>query len=195
MFSINIYLKFALIGIFLFGGILLAIFTSFWYALPLILLGLILLASYFLLGTIQSAGEIMEKTQDLDAVEERLNLTWKPEWLFGPNKAMYYMLKGTIAIQKRQIDEGEAWFKKAEHIKMPSDNETAMIQIQLAGLQASRRKWNQAKVHLKNAKKLNITNPQIGAQLVQLEDIIKTKGMSQAKMVRQKGKRGQRFHN
>ncbi len=193
MFTINIYLKFALIGLFLIGGIVLAIFTSFWYALPLILVGLVLLASYFLLGTIQSAAQIME-TGDMKATEERLNLTFKPDWLFGPNKAMYYMLKGTMAVQDKRVDEGEDWFKKAEGIKMPSDNEAAMIQLQLAGLNASKRKWNQANVYLKNAKKLKVTNPQISAQLMQLEQMIKTKGMSQAKMVRQKGRKGQRFH-
>ncbi len=194
MFSINIYLKFALIGICLIGGVLLAIFTSFWYALPIILIGLILLASYILLGTIQSAAQIME-TGDMAATDARLNLTWKPEWLFGPNKAMYYMLKGTMAIQNKKVDEGEEWFKKAEGIKMPSDNEAAMIQLQLAGLNASKRKWNQANVYMKNAKKLNVTNPQISAQMLQLEQMIKTKGMSQARMIKQKGKRGQRFHN
>lgn len=194
MFSINIYLRFALIGLCLVGGVILAIFTSFWYALPIIITGIILLAGYFLFGTIQSAAVLMQ-SGDMDAAEERLKLTWKPEWLFGPNKAMYYMINGTMALNKKDIKAGEEWFKKAEGIKMPSDNETAMVQVQLAALNASRRKWNQANLHIKNAKKLSITNAEIKGQLAQIEAMVKTKGQSHAVKMRQKGRRGQRFHN
>lgn len=194
MFSINIYLRFALIGLFLIGGILLTIFVGLFYSWPLLLAGIILLVGYFLFGTIQSAAVLMQ-SGDMDAAEERLKLTWKPEWLFGPNKAMYYMIKGTMALNRRDIKEGEEWFKKAEGIKMPSDNETAMVQVQLAALNASRRKWNQANIHVKNAKKLNITNAEIKGQLMQVEAMVKTKGQSHAVKMRQKGRRGQRFHN
>ncbi len=194
MFSINIYLRFALIGILLVGGIVLAIFTNFWYASPLILLGIILLVGYFIFGTIQSAATLMQ-AGDMDAADERLKLTLKPEWLFGPNKAMYYMIKGTIALNKKDISAGEEWFKKAEQIKMPSDNETAMIQVQLAALNASRRKWNQANVHVKNAKKLKITNQEIKGQLLQVEQMVKTKGQSHAVRMKPKGRKGFRYHN
>ena len=194
MFSINIYLRFALIGISLVGGVILAIFTSFWYALPVILVGIVLLVGYFLFGTIQSAAVLMQ-SGDMDAAEERLNLTKKPDWLFGPNKAMFYMIKGTMALNRKDLQAGEEWFKKAEGIKMPSDNETAMVQVQLAALNASRRKWNQAKLHLKTAKKLKITNAEIKGQLMQIDAMVKTKGQSNAVKMRQKGTRGQRFHN
>jgi hypothetical protein len=194
MFSINIYLRFALIGISLVGGVILAIFTNFWYALPVILIGIVLLVGYFLFGTIQSAAVIMQ-TGDMDAAEARLSLTKKPDWLFGPNKAMFYMIKGTMALNRKDLQAGEEWFKKAEGIKMPSDNETAMVQVQLAALNASRRKWNQANLHLKTAKKLKITNAEIKGQLTQIEAMVKTKGQSHAVKMRQKGTRGQRFHN
>ena len=61
MFSINIKLKFALIALFLVGGVLLAIFQGFWYALPFILVGLGLMASYLLLGTVQSAAQLVQE--------------------------------------------------------------------------------------------------------------------------------------
>ena len=78
MFSINIKLKFALIALFLVGGILLAIFQGFWYALPFILVGIGLLASYIMLGTVQSAAQLVQEMK-FEEAEERLNLTWKPE--------------------------------------------------------------------------------------------------------------------
>ena len=86
MYTINIYLKFALIALFLIGGTVLAFTAGFWYALPLILIGLVFLASYIFLGTIQSAAQMMQ-TMDLDGCEKRLALTLKPEWLYVTNRA------------------------------------------------------------------------------------------------------------
>ena len=43
MFTINIYLKLALIGVLLVGGLILAFTVSFWYALPILLIGLVFL--------------------------------------------------------------------------------------------------------------------------------------------------------
>ena len=91
MFIINIYAKFALIGLFLGGGILLSIFYGFGYSWILILVGLIFLVSYILLGTIQSASELLQK-MDFDGAEKRLNHTLKPEWLYVTNRAFYYIL-------------------------------------------------------------------------------------------------------
>ena len=58
MFKINIYLKFALIAIFLFGGIILGFMYGFGYSWIMILIGVIILVSYIMLGTIQSAAEM-----------------------------------------------------------------------------------------------------------------------------------------
>ncbi len=80
MFTINIYLRFALIALFLGGGIVLAILYSFWYALPLILIGLVLLAGYLMLGTVQSAA-MMLQTGNLAGAEKRLKLTPSPRLL------------------------------------------------------------------------------------------------------------------
>ena len=49
MFTINIYLKLALIAVCLVGGTVLAFAYGFWYALPFFIIGLGLLASYILL--------------------------------------------------------------------------------------------------------------------------------------------------
>ena len=59
MFTINIYLRFALIGLFLIGGIVATPFLGFvWSWIP-ILIGLILLVEYIFLGTIQSSAQLM----------------------------------------------------------------------------------------------------------------------------------------
>lgn len=183
MFTINIYLKLALTGVFLVGGIILAFLGNygfgFWYALPLLLAGLILLATYILLGTVQSAAMFMQDA-DFDKVEQRLNLTLNPKWLYTTNRAYYYMMKGSIALARKQVNEGEEWLKKAEEIDVPTDNEKAMIQLQLANINASKNKWKQAQIHFRNAKQAKVTDSNVKEQLKQMEKALNQRGQVKA---------------
>lgn len=136
MFSINIYIKFALIAIFLLGGISLALVYGLGYSWILILIGLILLATYVLLGTVQSAAQLVQ-TSDFEAAEKRLGLTLSPKLLYVTNRAFYYIIKGSIAMQANKHEEAETLFQQANGLKLPSDNERGMVLLQLAGLNAN----------------------------------------------------------
>ena len=187
MFTIIIYLKFSLIADSLIGGIALSIAWGFWYGFPLILAGVGLLASYVALGTVQSSAALMQ-TGDLVKTEQRLNLTLRPNWLYVSNRAYFYMIKGSVALAKKDMEEGEMWLKKAQEVKVPTDNEKAMIEIQLANIHASKGKRQQANTHLRNAKQLKITETTIKDQLKQLEQSIKSMGaMSSANRMGGKG--------
>ncbi len=175
MFSINIKLKFALIALFLVGGILLAIFQGFWYALPFLLIGIGLLASYIMLGTVQSAAQLVQEMK-FEEAEARLNLTWKPEYLYKTNQAFYNILKGSLAMNKKDNNAAEEYFKKAEAIDLPTDDEKAMVQLQLANINAQKQKWNAAKVYFMNAKKLKVTQQQIKDQIAQFDLAFKQRG-------------------
>lgn len=188
MLSINIYLRFALIAVFLLGGIALAIAYGFWYSFPLLLIGIALLVGYLLLGTVQSAAMLMQKA-DLMAAEKRLNLTLSPKLLYATNRAYYYMLKGTIAVNNKNTEEGEMWLEKAKAINVPTDNEKAMIELQLANIHASKNRWKQAKMHFRAAKQLKITDGNIKEQLKQFEKALSNSGQLKAagRMGGQKG--------
>lgn len=187
MFKINIYLKFALIAVFLGGGILLASIYGLGYSWILILIGLIILASYFLLGTIQSAAEFIQ-LQDFDGAEKRLGLTKFPRLLYVTNRAIYYVLKGTIAAQKGDTNTAEELFKTALSMNLPSDNEKAMVLLQMAGIHAKRNNWNGAKTYLNQAKKLNITEPMIKGQFDEFDKALNSRG--QMNVARSMGKEG-----
>ena len=183
MFNINIHLRFALMAICFLGGLLLAFTVGFWYALPLFLVSIILTAGYILLGTVQSAAEIMQ-TQDFDAAAKRLKMTWKPDWLFSYNRAYYQMLTGTIAMQRKDMNAAETAFLKANEIGMPGgDNEKAMVWLQLANIQAVKEKWNIAQNYLKKAKEYSITEPMLRDQMKQMDLAIAQRG--QMKVARQ----------
>ena len=188
MFSINIYLRFALIALFLGGGIVLSFIISFWYSLPLILIGLVLLAGYLLLGTVQSAALLMQG-MDFAKVEQRLGLTLSPKLLYSPNRAYYFILKGTIAQQRNDLDAAESWLKKAEALNLPTDNEKAMVQLQLAILAATRDKWTQAKAIFHKIKDYKVTDANLKEQIKQFEKALGQQG--QVKAARMMGKQGQ----
>ncbi len=175
MFSINIYLKFALIALFLFGGIGLSFIYGIGYSWILILIGLILLATYILLGTVQSAATMVQ-TMDFEGAEKRLGLTLSPKLLYVTNRAFYYIIKGSIAMNANKHNEAEALFQEANALKLPSDNERGMVLLQLAGLNANKQKWTTAKNYYREASKLNITEPQLKEQVEMFGKQIKQAG-------------------
>jgi hypothetical protein len=168
MFSINIYLRFALIAVTLLGGIALSVAFGFWYGFPFVLVGLILLAGYFALGTVQSAAMIMQ-SGDLEGAEKRLGLTLFPNWLYVTNRAYFYMIKGSIAIAQKKNDEGERYLKIAQSIKVPTDNEKGMIELQLASINANKGKWKEAEYHYRKLKELKITEQAIKEQMKEFD--------------------------
>lgn len=176
MFTINIYLRFALMAVLTIGGVIMAFTLGFWYAFPFLLAGIILIVGYIMLGTVQSAAALMQDSNFLEA-EKRLGFTLKPNWLFKPNRAYYYMLQGTISSGlKKGNDVTAEYLKKADAIGFQTDNEKAMVSLQLIGIALQKGNWNVAKSQLKELKSLNITEPEIKEQLKQVEMAVKNRG-------------------
>ncbi len=187
MFVIPPFIRFALIALGILGGIGFWIAFGFWYGFPFLLMGIILLIGFILLGTVAPAAKAVQ-LQDFDGAEKILNLTLKPAWLYSANRAFYYMMRGSIALQRRDMDAGEAFLKQAEKIDLPSKNEKAMLYLQLAQIEANRQRWNPAKQYLKKAKDAKSSLPQIKEQVEMLENALKQSG--QVKAVQRMGVQG-----
>lgn len=185
---INIYLRFALIALGIIGGIALSVAFGFWYGFPFILMGIILLAGYLVMGTIMSAGQLLQE-ENFKGAKERLALTYFPNLLYGPNKGGYYMMQGSIAQMQGNQKEAEKYFKDAKNVELSSDNEKAMLELQFANTAARKGNWNQVKAHMKNIKGMNVTVPEIKAQIVQFEAALKQQGQMKGAM-RQGGGQG-----
>jgi len=191
MFTINIYIKFALIALGFIGGAVLTAVFGFWYAFPFWLLGIIMLGSYLLLGTVQSTAQLVQDG-DLDAAGQRLSLTKFPNLLYVTNRAFYYIMKGTITSQKGDQKAAEEYFNTALSLKLPSDNEKAMIYLQLANIKASKQNWTAATNHFKQAKKLNITQSDLKHQLDYFEKAL-ANNKGQMRAARSMGKQGMKM--
>ena len=176
MFLINIYLRIALMAGTILGGIALWAAYGTWYGLPFILIGLTLLVGYFILGTVQSSAQMIQ-AQDFEAAEKRLNMTIMPNWLYGPIRSTYFILKRTFAQQKKDFGEAEKWLNQANQQPMNSDDERAMVLIQLAGIEANKQKWPAVQKYLKELEGLKIKEPQIKEQVTEFQKAFKNRGM------------------
>jgi tetratricopeptide (TPR) repeat protein len=172
-------LKLGLIALCLVGGTLLAIFQGFWYAFPILLIGILLLASYLLLGTIQSAAKFIQ-AMDFEGASKRLDLILFPKLLYVTNKAYYYILKGTIAEHQGRSEEAEALLNEAQNLDLPTDNEKAAVALQLANISAKKNKWNQAKLQFRNIKNLKVTEGALKEQIKEFEKALNNRGQIKA---------------
>ena len=187
MLNINIYVLLALTGILIIGGTVLAFLVNFWYAFPLLLVGLILLAVYIFFGSVNSAAKHIQ-TGDFEKAEKKLNLTLKPDWLYVTQRAFYYIMKGSIAMNNKEMNEAEMLFERANQMNLPSDNEKAMVLLQLANINATKNKWPAAKNYFRDAKKLKVTESQIKEQMSQFEKALSNSGQMRA--ARSMGRQG-----
>lgn len=187
MFNINIYLLIGLIALFLSGGVALAVFVGFWYSFPVLLIGIILLVIYVLFGSVNSAAQNIQNG-DFDGAEKKLNLTLKPSWLYVTQRAFYLIMKGSIAMNNKDSKTAEELFDKALHMNLPSDNERAMVLLQLANINAMKSKWSAAKNYFREIKKLKVTETMIKEQVDQFAKALENSG--QAKAAQSMGKQG-----
>ncbi len=172
MFTINVYLRFALIVGGIFGGAALWAAYGFWYGFPFLLIGVALLIGYLLLGTILSTNQMLSKMQLAEA-EQRLKLTFFPGLLLMGYKGVYYMTHGALAIQKKDMNAAEHWLKKALSAGLPSDNERGAAMLQLAVVSGSKGNRLAAQNQLADIKKLTITEPMLRDQIRDLEKQLK----------------------
>ncbi len=175
MFVINIYLRLVLISLFLGGGIALSFVYGIWWSLPLVIVGIVLLIGYVLLGTVAGAGKKMQ-LGDFDGAQKHLDLTFFPQFLFGPNRAYYYMLKGSLALNQKDNEEAQKYLVQAKEIGLPSDNEKAMVDLQLANIAASKNNWQIAKRLYQDLKTYKVTEPQLKAQVNEFGKAMKQSG-------------------
>jgi hypothetical protein len=177
MFTINIYLRFALIAGGILGGIALWAGFGFWYGFPFLLVGIVLLAGYLMLGTILSTNQLLSQ-QRIEEAEARLKLTFFPKILLVGYKGVYFMTMGAIAMQKRDFNTAEIWIKKSLESGLPTDNERGAAMLQLVMIAAGKNNIKAAQNHFADLKKLNVTEPMLKEQIKEVDKQLKQAGQT-----------------
>ena len=175
MLKLDIYLRFALIAASLALGIGLSVWQGFWYGFPFFLVAIVLAVGYVLLGTIRSASELLQE-QKVDEAEARLEMTKYPQYLFPANRAYYYMLKANIALTRKDAKLAEKHLRQASKYDMPSENEKAVIEVQLANLAAQKGSWQEVNKRIQGIRKLKVSEPMVMEQVGMLEKAYRNRG-------------------
>ncbi len=106
-----------------------------------------------------------------------LGLTFFPNLLYVTNRSIYYILKGSIEAQRKDTKAAEEYFQKALSLKLPSDNEKAMVLLQMCNIQMMKNNWPGAQNYFMQVKKLHISEKLIKEQIDQVEKAINSRGM------------------
>ena len=127
------------------------------------------------------------QNMDFAGAERRLNLTFKPSWLYSANRAYFYMIKGGIHMQNKNYPEAEVALEKAQQTGLPSDNERAMVLLQLANLAVVKNNFTGAQSLMRQVKQQKVTEPQIKEQIAEFDKALKNQGAMKSMHQRHRG--------
>jgi tetratricopeptide (TPR) repeat protein len=99
-------------------GVVTNVYSSFWPAFLLYLVGVILLFGHFFFGPLRLIQEHME-SGNLEGAEKVLATIHFPNLLYKPIRSVYYTLKGNIAMMKQDYDGAEINMRKGLDLGMP----------------------------------------------------------------------------
>lgn len=164
--------------------------VGFAWSWPFLLIMIFLFIRYLLLGSVGAAARKLQD-QDFDGAERMLKYTWKPQWLQFGMQAMYYFLRGTIAMFRQDLAKAETEFKTAIDLGLPDADSQIMAYVNLAGIQLRKNNRTQAKEYAVKARKLKPTNSMIEDYLSQIEKALQAPnvGIQHQQMMYGKGGR------
>lgn len=144
------------------------------------LIFIVFLVGYFLLGTLSAASKQLN-IEDIDGAERILGYTRFPNLMLKMNQAYFHLLKGMIALKRGDNKNGEELLQKSYDIGLPTDNDKAMVLLNLANMNYSKRKFSAASTQLRQIKELQVKEPSLMMKVAELEQALKVKpsGMTQ----------------
>ncbi|MGB0863310.1 MAG: hypothetical protein ACPG19_09040 [Saprospiraceae bacterium] len=189
-------------------ALLVNIIWGFGWAFVFWLVFVVFVVGYFLLGTISAASERLN-FGDLDGAERILGYTKFPKLLLKMNQAYFKLLQGMIAMQRKDSVKGEALLQEAYDIGLPTDNDRAMVLLNLAYSNHGKRKFQVAKGQLRQIKEMDITDITLLTKVAELEQALKVNpngmqsmmygggrgGRAQQRMIRQDGATQKKTNN
>ena len=161
-------LRLAIIVLFTIIGIGLHVqigFTPAWY---LYLTVLLLLLTHFLFGTVWAAFSQLKRGNLLKA-EKLLNQIKQPALLAKRPRAYFHFTRGLIALQKKQLPDGDLHFKKAVELGLRNDTDKALASLNLAHIAYLRTHFESAREYLQKAKSFETSDLMIKENVTKLE--------------------------
>ena len=104
--------------------------SGFWPAFILYFLGVIGLASHFLIGPMRLIQGPMEEG-NIEEVKRIMDSIWFPGLLIKPIRSTYYTVKGNLAMMEQDFDSAEKHLKKSSSLGSPMPEAEGANKLQL----------------------------------------------------------------
>lgn len=131
-------------------GIVANYYSGFWPALPLYLIGLVLIAGHFFFGPLRLIQVHLE-SGNVEEAEKIIASVKYPNLLYKPIRSVYYTLKGNLAMMKQDFGAAEINMKKGLDLGMPMKEAEGASLLQMGMLAMQRNDLKGAESYIRSA--------------------------------------------
>ena len=143
-------------------------FNASWY---FYVAALLLFITHFVFGSVWAAFSQLRKGKILEA-EVLINQIKKPQWLARQNRTYYHFIKGMIALQHKELPEGEKHLNLALDRGLKTNNDNAMAALNLAHICFVEKRPEDAKSYIEKAKSYNPDDLLIKEKLKEMDKVL-----------------------
>ncbi len=161
-------LRFLLIGLFLVVGVVLYVQMGIWAAVPPLSAALLMIASYFLLGTVGPAFSKLKKGKITEA-QSLIDLNYFPNLLLKRHKAYYHFVIGMLSLQHNQREQSKEHFEKSLEIGLRNENDKGFATLNLAHIKFVDGDYAQSREYLKRCKEFQTNDLMLNEKIEELE--------------------------
>lgn len=143
-------------------GVLTNVYSGFWPAFPLYLVGVILIAGHFFFGPLRLIQEHLE-SGNVEEAEKVLNSVKYPNLLYKPIRSVFYTLRGNLAMMKQDYDAAELNMKKGLDLGMPMKEAEGASLLQMGMLAMQKNDLKTAESYIRSALRKGLPDKENGA--------------------------------
>jgi len=166
-------IRFLLIVLFIAVGFALLYLMGIWAAIPSFTAALVLIISFFILGTVGPAFTKLKRGK-LQEADHLIHLTYFPNLLLRRHRSYYHFVKGMLALQKKELESGEQNFKTALNLGLRNDNDRSFASLNLAHIYYVQKKFEQSKSYLSACKQYDYDDLMLSEKVEELEKALQS---------------------
>lgn len=140
-----------------------------WFAF--LAVGLLIL-THFIYGTVWASFRQLQKG-NFEKAENLINQIKRPDWLAKSAKSYYFLVQGIILMNKKDLDKGKDLLRKALEHGLRTQNDQALVLLNMAHISFLQQNPQEAMVYLKEGKQLK-ADPFVIKKMEELEETINT---------------------
>jgi tetratricopeptide (TPR) repeat protein len=135
---------------------------GFWPSLALYIIAVVAIFTHFFIGPLRLIQEYLEGG-DFEGAEKVLNGIKYPALLYKPIRAVYYTLKGNIAMTNQDFDSAEKHIKKSLDLGLPMKEAEGANKLQLGMMAMQKGNMKEGESLIRQALRIGISDKESAA--------------------------------